>query len=638
MASAIPTRTVPTVTKDLPDIVVDKKGKKEYVRGKFLGKGGFAKCYELTDKATNTIYAGKVVSKALLVKSHQKEKMAQEIQIHRSLNHKHIVGFHSYFEDDKNVYIVLELCSRRSLMEMHRRRKMLTEAEARYFLHQILLACRYLVQQKVIHRDLKLGNLLLNDCMELKVGDFGLATRVDFDGERKKTLCGTPNYIAPEILAKKGHSFEVDIWSIGCILSQQTPLHTPSQRQPNHPFWLSTPEDESLAFQLPERQASNRPKFTLIVGHPPFETPTLKETYIRIKKNEYHVPSTVSSPARNLIRRMLQQEPERRPNIEAIMQDEFMTCGPLPSRLPTSCLTTEPRFDTLNATLSVNGRRPLLERNEGRELEAKVTPIRNHPDKEAKPVQCLKPQLPAPAGAQKAAADSPARKGAPQEAHLTELQRLLRRLCNARPPELRFERPDEAEDPASVPVFWVSKWVDYTDKYGLGYQLCDNSIGVVFNDNTRIILLNNNLSVTYVDENSIEHYHTVEEFPPSLEKKMTLLKYFCTYMKQYLLMTGEDVSPRECDNLVRLPCLGTWLRTRSAISFYLTNGTVQINFFQDHTKLILCPLMSAVSYIDNNRVFHTYRLETLHKGCPPDLFSRLKYARTILDRLASTPS
>ncbi|KAH6941127.1 hypothetical protein HPB50_014290 [Hyalomma asiaticum] len=182
MASAIPTRTGTTASKDLPDLVVDKKLKKEYVRGKFLGK------------------------------------MAQEIQIHRSLNHKHIVGFNSYFEDEKNVYIVLELCGRRSLMELHRRRKTLTEGEARYFLHQLLLACRYLVQQRVIHRDLKLGNLLLNDSMELKVGDFGLATRLDFDGERKKTLCGTPNYIAPEILAKKGHSFEVDIWSIGCIL------------------------------------------------------------------------------------------------------------------------------------------------------------------------------------------------------------------------------------------------------------------------------------------------------------------------------------------------------------------------------------------------------------------------------------
>ncbi|KAH7961956.1 hypothetical protein HPB52_013739 [Rhipicephalus sanguineus] len=168
--------------------------------------------------------------------------------------------------------------------------------------------------------------------------------------------------------------------------------------------------------------------------------------------------------------------------------------GPLPSRLPTSCLTTEPRNDTLNATLTVNGRKPLLERNEGPEIEAKMTPVRNVPEKEAKPVQSLKPQQPAqPGGSRKPASESPASKDAPQEAHLGELQRLLGHLISARPPELRFERPDEAEDPASMPVFWVSKWVDYTDKYGLGYQLCDNSIGVVFNDTTRVILLNNNL-------------------------------------------------------------------------------------------------------------------------------------------------
>lgn len=99
---------------------------------------------------------------------------------------------------------------------------------------------------QVIHRDLKLGNLFLNDNLEVKVGDFGLATRVEVEGERKRwvewdasllnqpfqgvpflhyepilfhrTLCGTPNYIAPEVLGKKGHSYEVDVWSIGCIL------------------------------------------------------------------------------------------------------------------------------------------------------------------------------------------------------------------------------------------------------------------------------------------------------------------------------------------------------------------------------------------------------------------------------------
>ena len=63
----------------------------------------------------------------------------------------------------------------------------------------MLLGCQYLHENKIIHRDLKLGNVFLNDDLEIKIGDFGLATKVDFDGERKKTLCGTPNYIAPEV-------------------------------------------------------------------------------------------------------------------------------------------------------------------------------------------------------------------------------------------------------------------------------------------------------------------------------------------------------------------------------------------------------------------------------------------------------
>lgn len=74
---------------------------------------------------------------------------------------------------------------------------------------------------------------------------------------------------------------------------------------------------------------------------------------------------------------------------------------------------------------------------------------------------------------------------------LGDLLKQLTDLVGARPHDRTFALDDEAEDPASVPVFWVSKWVDYTDKYGLGYQLCDNSIGVLFNDNTRCILLNN---------------------------------------------------------------------------------------------------------------------------------------------------
>lgn len=97
----------------IPEIVIDSTSGNRYMKGKFLGKGGFARCYELSEMQTKEIFAGKIVSKLLLTKQHQKEKMTQEIQIHRAVHHKHIVEFYSFFEDDQNVYIILELCRRR---------------------------------------------------------------------------------------------------------------------------------------------------------------------------------------------------------------------------------------------------------------------------------------------------------------------------------------------------------------------------------------------------------------------------------------------------------------------------------------------------------------------------------------------
>ncbi len=85
---------------------------------------------------------------------------------------------------------------------------------------QLLEAVAYMHLNKVIHRDLKLGNLFLTKDMNLKIGDFGLAANIKNDGERKRTICGTPNYIAPEVLfdTQNGHSYEVDIWSLGVIM------------------------------------------------------------------------------------------------------------------------------------------------------------------------------------------------------------------------------------------------------------------------------------------------------------------------------------------------------------------------------------------------------------------------------------
>ena len=277
---------------------------RKYYKGRLLGKGGFAKCYEFTCSENKKIFAAKVVAKSGLVKSRAKQKLISEIKIHKSLHHPQIVAFEHYFEDTENVYILLEMCHNQTLNELLKRRKRLTEIEVQCYIVQLIKALKYLHSHRVIHRDLKLGNLFLTDKMELKVGDFGLATKLDFEGERKRTVCGTPNYIAPEILdGKTGHSYEVDIWSLGVII------------------------------------------YTLIIGKPPFETRDVKTTYKRIKMNAYTFPETaiISEAAKSLISQILVTDPAKRPTLDQILTHDFFNQGTsIPKLLPASTLACTP--------------------------------------------------------------------------------------------------------------------------------------------------------------------------------------------------------------------------------------------------------------------------------------------------------
>lgn len=190
-----------------------------------------------------------------------------EIKIHKSLHHNNVVKFEHVFEDHENVYILLELCPHQTLNELIKRRKRITELETQCYTVQIVQALLYLHNNRVIHRDLKLGNLFVGDKMEIKLGDFGLATKLEFPGEKKRTICGTPNYIAPEILdGRIGHSYQVDVWSLGVII------------------------------------------YTLLVGKPPFETSEVKKTYARIKAGQYSFPdhSPIPDSAKALIQLILQ--------------------------------------------------------------------------------------------------------------------------------------------------------------------------------------------------------------------------------------------------------------------------------------------------------------------------------------------
>ncbi len=192
---------------------------------------------------------------------------------------------------------------------MIKRRKRLTEAESAFIGKQLLKAVQYLHENLVIHRDLKLGNLFLDRNMNIKVGDLGLATKLENADEKRKTICGTPNYIAPEVIqgdkATRGHSFEVDIWSMGVIL------------------------------------------YTCMCGRPPYEAKDVKATYQRILANEYSFPRDVniSDSAKDLIRSMLQSKPADRPKLHEIAVHPFFTQQPIPQSLPSTATHIEPQWE-----------------------------------------------------------------------------------------------------------------------------------------------------------------------------------------------------------------------------------------------------------------------------------------------------
>jgi hypothetical protein len=114
-----------------------------------------------------------------------------------------------------------------------------------------------------------------------------------------------------------------------------------------------------------------------------------------------------------------------------------------------------------------------------------------------------------------------------------DLQRQLEHLIQMKPNEKLDKREDEAEDPASAPMLWISKWVDYSDKYGLGYQLCDDSVGVLFNDSTRLIMTAGGAeNLQYIDREGYEHLCTMKDYSDQLKKKVTLLKVKFIYSKK----------------------------------------------------------------------------------------------------------
>jgi polo-like kinase 1 len=495
------------------------------------------------------VFAAKVIAKDSLTKTRAKQKLMSEIKIHRSLHHDYIVRFDRFFEDDANVYILLELCPNQSMSELIRRRKRLTEIEVQCYCKQILEALRHLHAHRIIHRDLKLGNLFLSDKLEIKLGDFGLATKLEFEGERKRTVCGTPNYIAPEILeGAHGHSYEVDVWSFGVVL------------------------------------------YTLLVGKPPFETNDVKTTYRRIKMNAYSFPDhvQVSDEAKSVITRILRSEPQTRPTLDEIAGHDFFTKNTIPKTLPVSTLAVPPSAHFLKQFVIAVQSPPLLPTSD-------TAPYRMPSPRD----QALRP--------------------------VTTRLNTAAPTPEPRPSSSQAKAPSRAVSKDNSDV-WVMKWIDYSRKYGLGYLLSDGSFGVYFNDATKMTMSANGCTFYYIENSNKQETpstHTLDNYPATLEKKVTLLLHFRKYL-------GVPSVPREVSG--EPVYLKKWLSTKQSIVFRLSNKIVQVDFV-DHTELILSSGQKLITYIDKTGSKHQFPLATAMQSGNHEMTKRLRYTKDILTKL-----
>ncbi|XP_007495558.2 serine/threonine-protein kinase PLK4 isoform X2 [Monodelphis domestica] len=277
--------------------------------GTLLGKGSFAGVYRAEAIHSGLEVAIKMIDKKAMYKAGMVRRVQEEVKIHCQLKHPSILELYNYFEDNNYVYLVLEMCHNGEVNRyLKNKMKPFSESQARQFMHQIITGMLYLHSHGILHRDLTLSNLLLTRNMNIKIADFGIATQLKMPNEKHYTLCGTPNYISPEVATRRAHGLETDVWSLGCMF------------------------------------------YTLLVGRPPFDTDSITNTFNKVVLVDYKIPTFLSQEAKDLIRRLLQKNPEDRLSLSSVLDHPFM-CQSSSGRIKDSS-TVEDSIDSGHATIS----------------------------------------------------------------------------------------------------------------------------------------------------------------------------------------------------------------------------------------------------------------------------------------------
>ncbi|KAG2594971.1 putative CBL-interacting protein kinase 13 [Panicum virgatum] len=258
-----------------------------YEVGKLLGQGNFAKVYHARNVRTGEEVAIKVMEKEKIFKSGLTAHIKREIAVLRRVRHPHIVQLYEVMATKLRIYFVMEYVRGGELFARVAKGR-LREDDARRYFQQLVSSVAFCHARGVFHRDIKPENLLVDDAGDLKVSDFGLSAVADqmrHDG-LFHTFCGTPAYVAPEVLSRRGYdAAKADLWSCGVVL------------------------------------------FVLMAGYLPFQDRNLVGMYRKIHRGEFRCPKWFSPELKHLLRRVLDTNPQRRATADEIMENKWFKVG-----------------------------------------------------------------------------------------------------------------------------------------------------------------------------------------------------------------------------------------------------------------------------------------------------------------------
>ncbi|KAM6096736.1 hormonally up-regulated neu tumor-associated kinase isoform 2-T2 [Chlamydotis macqueenii] len=268
-----------------------------YLIGRKLGEGSFAKVREGLHVLTGEKVAVKVIDKKRAKKdTYVTKNLRREGQIQQMIRHPNIAQLLDILETENSYYLVMELCPGGNLMHKIYEKKRLEEHEARKYIRQLILAVEHLHRAGVVHRDLKIENLLLDEDNNIKLIDFGLSNCAGILGysDPFSTQCGSPAYAAPELLARKKYGPKIDVWSIGVNM------------------------------------------YAMLTGTLPFtvEPFSLRALYQKMVDKEMNpFPTQLSAAAINFLRSLLEPDPAKRPNIQQALANRWLNEN-YPGRAP----------------------------------------------------------------------------------------------------------------------------------------------------------------------------------------------------------------------------------------------------------------------------------------------------------------